>query len=167
MDIITAANQWARAELVSAIFFILFGLAWLFVSFACWQWGSTALTKALIIPMLLAGLLLAGAGIGFYVSNNAKLKSFESDYKNNPSELITSEIERTEQTIKTYQNVALKVFPAIIVIALLVCLFVSYPLVRAICIGIIAFLAVLVLLDSQALKRMKVYNQHLQIEKNK
>jgi len=161
MEIVKAANEWAKAEIGSSFFFMLFGVAYLLVALGFWQWGSSALAKALVLPILIAGGLLLAAGIGFFVSNKSKLASFETSYKTNPSELIASEIERTGKTIKTYENVALKVFPAIIIIAALISFFISNLTVRAICIAVIAFLSVLVILDSQALKRMKPYHQQL------
>lgn len=163
MEIVKAANVWAKAEVVSSIFFMLFGVIYLLSAIGFWKWGNTSLTKALIIPILIAGGLLVSAGISFYSSNKSRLSSFETEYKANPSTLIKSEIARTAQTIKTYENVALKVFPAIIIVALLVSIFVSNPTVRAIGIAIIAFLSVLVLLDSQALKRIKTYHQQLEL----
>ena len=163
MEIVKAANDWAKAEVVSSMFFMLFGVVYLLAALGCWQLGNTSLTKALIIPILIAGGLLLGAGISFYTSNKARLTSFETAYKTNPSTLIQSEITRTEQTIKTYENVALKVFPAITVVAILLSLFVSHPIVRAISIAIIAFLSVIILLDSQALKRIKTYHHQLEL----
>lgn len=162
MQIVQAANQWAKAEMKSAICFMSFGVIYLIAAVCCFQLGDTPLTNALIVPMLVAGGLLVGAGISFYVSNKAKLNNFESAYKTNPSELITSELERTAQTMKTYENVALKVFPLVAVVSGLIAVFVSTPTVRAICIAVVAFLSVLILLDSQALKRIKVYHQHLE-----
>lgn len=170
MEIVKAATTWAKAEIISAIFFILFGLIYILISFYFKQMGSNTLGNALFTPLLIAGALLVLAGIGFYVSNKSKLNNFEKDYRSNPASVVQAELERTESTIKTYQNVALKVFPAIMLIAAVIAFFVASPLLRAICIAVFAFLFVLVLLDSQALKRMKVYQNHLethQVELNK
>ncbi len=163
MEILKAASDWAKSEIVSSIFFMLFGIAYLLAAFGFWQWGNSPLTKALVIPILIAGGLLLSAGISFYISNKSRLTSFETSYKTNPSALIESEIERTTQTIRTYENVALKVFPAVIVVAALLSIFISNPIIRAICIAMIAFLSVLVILDSQALKRIKIFNQQLEL----
>jgi len=163
MEIIKAAEDWAKAEMVSSIFFMLFGLAYLYASISFWKLGTTQLSKALIIPLLIAGGLLLSAGISFYLSSKSKLADFEKEYNENTSAIVKSEIKRTKSTIKTYQNVALKVFPAIIVVAALVYIFISIPMVRAICIGLIAFLSILILLDSQALKRMKTYHHQLEL----
>lgn len=163
MDILKAASDWAKAEVVSSAFFMFFGFAYLLAALCFWQMGNTPLTKALIIPTLIVGGLLLIAGIGFYISNKSRLKSFETAYKANPSDWIKSEITRTEQTIKTYENVALKVFPVIVILAALLSVFMSAPIVRAIGIAIIAFLSAIILLDSQALKRMKSYHQQLEL----
>jgi len=154
-----------KAEIVSSIFFMLFGVVYLLAALGFWQWGNSPLTKALVIPILIAGGLLLSAGVSFYLSNKSRLTSFETSYKATPSALIQAEIERTAQTMKTYENIALKVFPAIIVIAALLSIFISTPIIRAICIAIIAFLSVLVILDSQALKRIKTYHQQLELSR--
>lgn len=164
MEIIKAATEWARAEITSSFFYMFFGVAYIIGSFALWKSGNTPMTKALIVPLLVAGGLLLSAGIGFYLSNKSRLTTFETDYLANPSTFINSEMTRTAGTIKSYENVALKVFPAIILVAALVYFFVSNHTVKAISIGIIAFLLVLVLLDSQALKRVRVYHDHLKLE---
>lgn len=165
MEIIKAASDWAKAEIVSSMFFMLFGLIYLLASFGLWQWGNAPLAKALVIPMLIAGGLLLSAGGSFYFSNKSRLANFETSYKANPATFIASEVERTAQTVKTYENVALKVFPGIIAVAALLLFFMPNPLIRAICIAIIAFLSVLVLLDSQALKRTKVFHEQLELER--
>ena len=166
MEIVKAAINWAKAEIISSIFFMLFGVTYLLTAIGFWQLGNTPLTKALIIPTLTAGVLLLSAGISFYFSNKARLTSFETEYKTNASALIKSEIARTEKTINTYENVALKVFPAVVVTAALVAIFITTPIVKAISIAIIAFLSAIILLDSEALKRIKIYHRQLQLEED-
>jgi len=163
MEVVKAADKWAKGEIASAIAFILYGLSFLLVGLGFCLYGEAALHKALSLPMALAGGLLLGAGLSFYLSNKARLKNFESEYRANPSAVIKAELERTEKTIGTYKNVALKVFPAFVLVAILLLVFVSKPLVKAISIGVIAFFAVLILQDSQALRRMKTYHQQLEL----
>lgn len=167
MDIVSSAQHWAKGEVASSRYFMLFGVVYIVIAFCSRQMANTPLTQALYIPILLAGGLLLAAGIGFYFSNTTKLKNFATDYQADPTAMVESEITRTAQTIKSYENVALKVFPAVILLATLVAMFISTPVVRAICIAIIAFLSVLVLLDSQALKRIKTYHQELELVENK
>lgn len=163
MEIIRAATEWAKAEIVSSVFFMLFGLLYIVGSIGLWKFGNTPMTKALFIPLLVAGGLLLGAGVSFYLSSRAILTNLEIEYNANPAEWINSEIQRVESTKKTYENVAMKVFPAIIVVAVFVFFLVSNSTLRSISLAIIAFLVVLVLLDSQALKRIMVYHDKLKL----
>jgi len=164
MEILKAATEWAKAEITSSIIFIIFGIVYIIGSVVLWKIGNAPLAKATFVPLLIAGVLLIGAGVGFYVSNTSKLKNFESEYNTNPAEFIRSEMVRTENTMKTYENVALKVFPLLIVLAALVAFFIPNIRIRSICIAVIAFFVVLVLMDSQALKRMKTYHSQLKLE---
>lgn len=166
MGIVKEATKWAKAEIVSAMIFMLAGIVYIVLAFTCWTTNGSPLIDALPIPILIAGGLLLAAGIGFYTSNKSRLKSFEADYQSDPNALISSEIERTQKTIKSYEKVALRVFPGIILIAAMIYFSVQTPITKAICVGIIAFLFVIVLLDSQALKRMRTYHQKL-ISENK
>lgn len=164
MEIIKAATKWTKAEMVSALFFMGFGIVYLSIAIYFWQFGEREFTKALFIPMLISGGLLLSAGLSFYLSSRSLLKRFESEYKADPNTLIQSEIVRAEKTIKSYENVALKFFPLVLVVAILLYIVISSTLIKAICIGIIVFLSAIILLDSQALKRMKTYYQELKLE---
>lgn len=166
MEIVKAANDWAKAEIFSAQIFFSFGVLFVLVSAGFWQLGNSELSQTLIYPILVAGALLMAAGIGFYFSNNKRLANFEADYKANPVTFLDSEIARTEKTIKSYENVAFKVFPGIIVVALLLIIFVDSPFWRAINIAVIAFFAVTILLDSKAHSRTKAYHEQLRLVKN-
>lgn len=167
MEIVKAATEWAKAEITSSLFFMFFGLIYIIGSISLWKLGTSNLSNALFIPLLIAGGLLLSAGISFYLSSKSKLNSFEKEYTENSAATIEAEITKAENTMKTYKNVALKVFPAIIVISLFIFLFTANPTVKAICIAVIAFLSVLVVLDSQALKRMETYHQKLELANEK
>ena len=52
MDTLKAATDWARAELFSTPFFILFGIVFMVASLGFWQLGKTDMAKAYIIPTL-------------------------------------------------------------------------------------------------------------------
>ncbi len=64
MDILKAATNWAKDELFSTPFFILFGVVFLVASLGFWQLGKTDLARAYIIPTLVAGLMLMTIGLG-------------------------------------------------------------------------------------------------------
>lgn len=55
IDILKTATDWAKAEMFSSGFFVLFGLAFCLSSYCFWQFGKTDTAKAYVIPLLVAG----------------------------------------------------------------------------------------------------------------
>jgi uncharacterized membrane protein len=162
MDILKTATEWAKAEAFSTSFFILFGVMFLAACVGFWQLGKTVLAKAYIFPTLVAGILLLTIGLGLFISNNSRAKSFPAEYSKDASAFVQSEITRVEKTMEEYQTIAFKVFPAIIAVAALLIIFIDKPIWRAISITTIAMLVVILLVDSNANARLKVYKKQLE-----
>ena len=161
MDILKAATDWAKAEVFSTQFFILFGGLFLLASIGFWQIGKTELARAYIIPTLVAGVLLLIIGFGLYFTNKSRAASFPVAYENDASAFIESELARAESTLKEYKNIVFKIIPLIIVACALVLVFVDKPSWRASMITSIAMLVVILLIDGTAHARIKAYNQQL------
>ena len=161
MDILKAATDWAKAELVSTPFFMLFGVAFLAGSFGFWQLGKTDMARAYIIPTLVAGLLLLTIGLGLFFTNKARITAFEKAYQTDATAFVSSEIARAESTLKEYDTIVFKAIPIIIIAAALVLLFVSSPTWRAISITTIAMMIVILLIDGTAHARIDGYYQQL------
>jgi len=162
MDILKASTDWAKAELVSTPFFVLAGLVFLAMSLGFWQLGKTNLTKAYILPMLVAGTLLVIIGLGLFFTNKARITQFESASQENVVAFVDSELARVESTIKEYSNVVFSGIPIIIVICAVILYFVNTPGWRASMITSIAMLSVILLIDGLAHDRIVEYNQQLQ-----
>lgn len=162
MDILKIATDWAKAELVSTPFFILFGMVFLATSLGFWQVGKTDLAKAYVVPTLVVGALLTIIGLGLFFTNKSRISQFETAYKADTSTFIASEIERTEATLKEYTNIVFTAIPIIIITCALVLFFVSNPVWRASMISTIAMLAVILLIDGLAHSRIYEYNKQLQ-----
>ncbi len=161
MDIVKIANDWAKAEILSNQFFVLFGILFLVTSLGFWQFGRTEVAKAFFYPFLITGILLLILGFGLWFSAKSNMNQFESSYLKDATAFVQSEIERTERTISSYQKVALKVFPLFIVAAGLIIVLTDKPLWRAISIATIAMFLVIILIDSNALARMEHYHKQL------
>jgi hypothetical protein len=161
IDILKSSTEWAKAELLSTSFFILFGIAFIVASVGLWQIGKTDLARAYIIPTIIAGALLIIIGVGLYSNNKSRLKNFESLYNKDSSAFIASEFQRTEHTLKEYQTVVFKIIPVLIIVAALLIIFVTTPTWRATSITIIAMMVVLLLVDGTAHSRIRQYNEHL------
>lgn len=161
MDILKTATHWAKDELFSTPFFILFGFVFIAASLGFWQLGKTDIARAYIIPTIVAGILLITIGCGLFFTNKSRIAVFEVAYNNNPAEFVKSEIVRTESTLKEYKTIVFKVIPIIIIIAALLIIFINTPSWRAISITTIAMMMVILLVDGAAHARIEAYHKKL------
>lgn len=162
MDILKSAIDWAKAELFSTPFFILFGLVFMVASLSFWQLGKTEMAKAYIIPTLVAGALLLIIGLGLFFTNKARITQFETAYNSDAKAFVAAELERTESTLKEYEDVVFTAIPIIIAACALLLLFVNLPIWRASMITSISMLVVILLVDGTAHARIDKYNKQLQ-----
>jgi len=163
MEILKAATEWAKDEIFSSKFFILFGILFIIATIGFWKLAKTDVAKAFVYPTLVVGVLLLIIGTGLLFVNKSRLENFPKEYKNSPSEFVQNEIIRAEKTVKEYKNVVFTAIPIIIIVASLLIIFIDKPIWRAICITTIAMMAVILLVDSNASKRMKDYNEQLKL----
>lgn len=161
MEILKAATEWAKDEVFSSRFFILFGVMFALASIGFWQLGKTELAKAFIFPTLVAGLLLLAIGLGLMFTNKARLSSFPTAYNEDPVTFVQSEKARAEKTMEEYKTIVFKVIPIIIIVAALVLIFVDKAIWRAISITTIAMMVSILCVDSNANARIETYHKHL------
>ena len=166
MEILKASNQWAKDEVFSSAFFILFGVVFILAAIGFWQLGKTEVARAFIYPTLVAGSLLLVAGISFAISNKNRLSGFEAEYQADSTTFVKTEIARVEKTLGEYRNIALKVLPFGIVVAALLIVFVDKPLWRAISMTTIGLLLCMIWIDSIAEARLENYHQQLKAVEN-
>jgi hypothetical protein len=161
MDILKTATDWAKTEVFSTAFFILFAVVFLFASVSFWQLGKSDIAKAYVIPTLVAGILLLIIGVGLVYANVARISSFEVAHSLNVSAFYDSEIARAEATLKEYQTIVFKAIPIIIAVCALGMVFISIPIWRASFITTIAMLTVILLIDGTAHGRIDSYYKQL------
>jgi drug/metabolite transporter (DMT)-like permease len=166
MDILKLAIDWAKSEVFSSPFFVLFGLIFIIASIGFWQLGKTDIAKAYIIPTLMAGMLLMIIGLGLLFNNITRISAFETAYNSDPSAFIKSEIKRGERTLNEYQTIVFKAIPLIIAVCALILMFSDTPNWRASAITMIAMLAVIFLIDGTAHARIEAYYEQLALVKN-
>lgn len=164
MEILKTASDWAKAEIFSSSFFIVFGVLFVAVSIGFWQLGKTDLAKAYIIPTAVAGLLLLAIGSGLIYTNLTRISSFEEDFNKDAPAFVQSEIERVDTTLKEYKTVVFTAIPLIIIAFSLILFFVNTPIWRAISITTIAILMIILFIDGTAHARIEDYK--IQLVKN-
>ncbi|MCG8697910.1 MAG: hypothetical protein MI922_07635 [Bacteroidales bacterium] len=163
MDILKTATDWAKAEVFSSTFFILFGLMFVAAGIGFWQLGKTEMSKAFILPTTVAGALLLTIGLGLFFTNKTRMTEFTSAYNSNSSAFVKSEISRADKTLNEYKTIVFKVIPLIMVVSALLLIFIDKPIWRAIGITTIAMMVVILLIDSNANARHEVYKDKLVI----
>ncbi len=162
MEILKLATEWAKAEVFSARFFILFAVLLLAASIGFWQLGKTEMAKAYIIPTLVTGILILTVGVGIFFANKARVTSFVEAYNESPAEFVKSELIRTEKSMGEFRAIVFKVIPFIIVTAALLIVFVDKPVWRAAAITTIAMMIIILLVDSNANARLECYHKELE-----
>jgi len=163
MDILKAATDWAKAELFSTPFFILFGVLFVLASIGFWQLGKTEMAKAYIIPTLVAGVLLMIIGVGLFFTNKARLANFPAAYERDAAAFIESELARAEGTLKEYRTIVFTAIPLIIAACAIGIMLFNTPVWRASLITTIAMLVVILLIDGTAYARVDAYNKQLEL----
>jgi len=167
MDILKTATEWAKAEVFSSQFFILFAILFILASVGFWQLGKTDVAKAFVFPSLVAGILLLAIGTGIFFANKSRVTSFTTAYNKDASSFVQSEITRTEKSMGEYKTIVFKVIPLIIMVANLLIIFIDKPIWRAISITTIAMMVVILWVDNNANARIEAYHEKLNLIVNK
>jgi hypothetical protein len=160
MDILKLSTDWARAEVFSAKISLLLSLLFFLAAIGFLQLGKTAMAKAFVWPMLVAGILVTTVSAGLYFANKPRITKFETAYHADAKAFVQTE---TQRTAKSQNDLALvfKVLPLIIIVAALLIMFVNTPLWRAVGIATIALMTVLMFIDSNTGARNTGYHQKL------
>ena len=160
MDIIKLSTDWAKAEVFSAKIVWLFSAIEIMAALGFWYWGRTAMAKAFVWPLLLAGLLLVAVGAGLYFANKPRIERFEKEYHQNPDVFIKAELQRTAESQRQLALV-FRILPAIIIIAALIIFFLPMFPWRAIAVTIIMIATFLMIVDSNTEARNTAYHDQL------
>ncbi|MEL7162059.1 MAG: hypothetical protein AAFN92_14985 [Bacteroidota bacterium] len=161
MDILKTATDWAKAEVFSTSFFLVFGLLFLAASAGFWQLGKSDLARAYVIPLTVAGVLLLVIGSGLVYTNKTRVVAFEQAYDTDAKAFVGEEISRAEGTLQEYKTVVFTAIPVIIAVCALGLIFFSSPIWRASLISAMAMLIVILLIDGTAHARIAAYHQQL------
>jgi Ca2+/Na+ antiporter len=160
MDLLKLSTDWAKAEVFSAKIVWLFSVIEIIAGAGFWYWGKTAMAKAFIWPLMIAGLFLVAIGAGLYFANNPRIRKFEIECRRSPEAFLQEEIQRTAES-KRELALVFRILPAIIIIAAIVILIVPASIWRAMAIILIITAGFLMIVDSNTEARNNIYNSQL------
>jgi len=156
MEFINHTLNWCKGEIFEGKMSFLFGIIILLVSLAYWKWGSTPYAKTMVWPLLIVALFAMGAGIYLVTANQKRIVEYQTLFKNNPTEFIENEKQRTEDFI-TWYPITQKIFFGVMVIGLL-CMILSHNrVIRAIGIGLMLLAFYVIVLDHFSEERAETY----------
>lgn len=161
MDIVKTASYWAQFEMLSATVFAAFGLAFLLVGVGFRLLGTTDLARGFVIPMLVAGRQLPVLGAGLFLLAQTRLAAIPTAFGRDPAAFVASALARTDKVLSDYRTAVFRVFPALIALCALLIPFLEGPIWRAGLITAIAMVTILILLDSNADARLRLYKAQL------
>lgn len=161
MELLKIATDWAKAEVFSTTFFILFGVIFMLWSAGFLFLGKTELAKAYVWPTLIAGILLVIIGAWLMWTNHQRIKQFEEAHSKNTQTFVESEQARVAATLQEYKTIVFTGIPIIIVVCALLIIFMNTPIWRASMITTIAMLVVILIIDGNAHARIQEYDSQL------
>ena len=160
MEIIKLSKDWAKAEVFSARIVWILSVIEITAAIGFCYWGKTAIAKAFIWPLLIAGLFLTLVGAGLYLTNHPRIPRFINENRPNPAAFVQKTIQRTAESGEE-MALLFKILPAIIILAVLVILLFPHFLWRAIAITAIITAAFLKVVDTNTEGRNNTYNTQL------
>jgi len=162
-DIVKLSTDWAKAEVFSGKMVGLFSALTIFTAIGFWYLGKTAMAKAFVWPLLVAGFFLFAVGAGLFFANRPRVARFEKAYRQNPGAFVQQEIQRTAESQKQL-TLVFRILPLIIIIAALIILLLpDFHHWRAIGITVIATAAFLMVVDSNTDSRNIIYHSQLSL----
>ena len=162
ITIIKTALDWSRAEIMSSTLFAACGVLFLTASFCFQQFGKADMSRAYIIPLLVTGLLLMILGIGLIVPNYLRLSSFPDAFQADAAIFIADELARVDKTMNEYNKALFVMFPAIIMACAVILMIMRTHIWQASAISVIAMIAILLIIDSNANARLGTYKVELE-----
>jgi len=100
MDILKLSTDWAKAEVFSAKISLLLSLMFFLAAIGFWQLGRTAMARAFVWPMLVAGVSILAVSGGLYFANKPRITRFETAYHTDSKAFVPNEIQRTAKSPK-------------------------------------------------------------------
>jgi hypothetical protein len=162
MDLLKLSTDWAKAEVFSAKIVWLFSIITLLTAAGFFYWGKTAMARAFVWPMLIAGILLVAVGAGLFFTNRPRIAQFEQLYQANPQAFMQQELQRTAKS-QGELSLVFRILPALLILAAMLILLAPSPAWRSIAITLALFATVLMAIDSHTDARNTMY--HAQLKK--
>ena len=159
-NLLEYANKWLTGEIHEDIAIVVTGIVLLILTIVAWRFGTSESSRAIIIPLLVASILVIGLGAGLAFNNHQRVAQFEQQYNESPQKFLESERARVEGFMKIYPQTI--IFSSIMMlIAVFVFAFCTKPWLRATALVLILVALVALTIDYFSKERGLIYQQEL------
>lgn len=158
MELIQYTQDWIKGELFEAKLITLFSITLIAMLF--YFFGNTPNAKAMLFPLIFVGIIFTSLGVGMLYSNVKRTVEFKSAYQYDSQAFSYSEKARCEVFMPWYSK-ARWAISTIGILGLIIFIFWSIPIGRAIGLSLILIMLMSFVVDHFSEERANIYYEHI------
>lgn len=162
MEIIEHSLTWIKGEIFEARLILLFSLLTILSAFLFWKVGATPNAKAMLFPLLVAGIMFGTIGIGMLYNNPKRVVEFQKTFTENPKAFTNSEKERVETFVGWYPKTRI-IFAILGAVGIFTYMLWASPIGRAIGIALIIMMLATFVIDHFSEERAEIYYKKIEV----
>jgi len=160
MDLIRHTLTWIRGEILEMTVIAVTGVMVAGCGVAFGRFGTTPLSKAMVTPLVIVGLLYAVLGLSGLINNQRRIPAYETAFRADPAGFARSELKRVG-TFDAMYRVTNIVAPLCFAIAAALFWLTLNPQARAIGIALVVFGLYGFLVDGFSKERADAYRARI------
>ncbi len=160
MELIQYTHDWIKGELFEARLITLFSISLIVIALLFYFNGKTPNAKAMLFPLIIVGIMFTSLGVVMLYSNSKRTDTFNLAYQDNPQEFASSEKARCD-VFMTWYSTSRWIVSTIGVLGILIFIFWSAPIGRAIGMSLILITLMAFVVDHFSEERANIYYEHI------
>jgi hypothetical protein len=160
MELIQYTQDWIKGELFEAKLITIFSIMLIVIALLFHFIGNTPNAKAMLFPLIIVGVMFTSLGVGMLYSNTKRTVEFNQAYQDNPQTFASSEKARCE-VFMTWYSTSRWIVSIIGVLGVLIFVFWSTPIGRAIGVSLILITLMAFVVDHFSEERANIYYEHI------
>jgi hypothetical protein len=161
MDFLHHMTEYYKGERLGAICYTISGVVFLLLAFTIWKVAAPGtITRGMLIPVAIVGLLGAGAGPFLLRSNNERLDRLPKEYSADPKAFVEKETTRMTGVDKAWLPLKIT-WTLLLVIGVCMAFLGGTPTSKGIGLGLLLIGTAGHVVDGIASERSRIYIEHL------
>jgi hypothetical protein len=161
MDFLFHLNEYYKGERLGAICYTIAGVVFLLLAFAIWKVATPGtITRGLLVPCLIIGVLGAGTGPFLLKRNNERLVRLPEEYRNDPKAFVAKETARMAGVHRAWMPLKIT-WTVLIIIGVALAFRGGTPTWKGVGLGLLLIGTVGHVVDGIASERSRIYIEQL------